>query len=323
MQTYTSFLGCLHVHGEVSLASVCNVTSTKEVAVQEYINAHRRQQRVLLKQAAAKQARVLGAWASLAQSQRLHSVHQTSLYATVLQGTAEAIVVAWRNVCAANRLCCSLLQRRALHAWTTLVKEKKFWCSTLTHARTAMQHYRCMQCFLAWRDSVICSRTKLAAFARKQRALRSALAAGRSLARLHHNSLLASCMHVWHARTCRHIRSRTLLYQATMKSASRCWSRWVKYVKRVQSLRSSQLAVAASRRHRTLHKVLTAWYRVSLESVQTREETAVAALWHMQDWKSSCVFVAWASLAANRRQLVLRMQVLAFPPALCVLVEEH
>lgn len=282
--------------------------------LQEYIEKCRHLQLIVLEQVASTQRQVLRRWATAARYLRLHSTQHDVLSASTALGSAGDITTAWRSICAASQLRATLLQRRALHAWKARIAEKAFWRNTLAHASSAIQQAACMRCFLAWRELTLSMRAKLAAFVRKQRALRSALAAGRALARLHHSELLAACMHAWHARAGRRIRSRALLQRAVARSVARCWHGWVKHVASRRALDSVRCAVEASRRRRTFQKILITWRGVVLVSEQAREEAAAAAVEHMREWRSSVVFVAWVSLARFRRELVLRAQVLHCPP---------
>ena len=258
-------------------------------ALQELIRVRRSMQRMARKYVASIRRRVLRHWATTAQYLRLHRMHHDSLGSSSLLGAAGHIATAWHSLYVANQLRASLLQRRALHAWTSRTAEKAFWRCKLAHICTVMQQAACIRYFLAWREHVLSMHAKLAAFARKQRALRSALAAGRALARLHHSELLAACMHAWHARVWRRLRAHEALHRAKARTMSRCWQAWVEHTASARALYAVQCAIESSRRCRTFRRVLNAWRGVVLVSEQAREEATAPAVLHMHLWRGAPV----------------------------------
>ena len=141
---------------------------------------------------------------------------------------------------------------------------------------------------------------------------RSALAAGRALARLHHSELLAACMHAWHARAERRIRTREVLCRAATRTVSRCWHAWVHQAASARALAAVRCAIESSRRRRTFQKVMNAWWNALVVSQQTREEAAALAVQCMRRWRCSRLFATWQWHVTRRRDLVSRAQVLFY-----------
>lgn len=150
---------------------------------------------------------------------------------------------------------------------------------------------------------------RLAAFMRRQHALRAALAAGRALTKLHHSELSAVCIHAWHAYSSRQAGARRLQQKSSTRVVTKCWNVWVMHVVHARTVDRALASLEASRRRKTLRKVLEGWRGVVLASEKAREDAAVATVKHMHEWRKCTVFVAWVSLTEKHQKLARRFLV--------------
>lgn len=245
-------------------------------------------------------ARVVLAWhAHVRRARRLRNSEAELATCSRLQQAARALRT-WRLAASAEGFHDAVLLVRSVTAWRQAVQHKHAQQQRVMLAAARLERSMCSRALQAWKELTITMGLKRAAFARKQRAVRSALAVGQRLRKGQQHRLLAAALDAWARVAAQGQRVAAHVRQWQLHRLQHAWGTWIA----LHATKQRLAAADAWHRQARLRAAFAAWTHAAAGARESAQEQWQQACGHRNIRLLRCTFADWwhaAELACARR----------------------
>ena len=248
-------------------------------------------------------AQVLVAWQSWAERARGQRELGEQVSARASELRAARAVKLWRRGTNAACFRTAVLLVRSMTAWCDALRRKRGQRERLAAAVHSISRSMLIRVLRAWKQHAFSMGLKRAAFARKQRAVRSALAVGAQLRKTRHRRLLSTALLAWTSFVAQRVRLAAFQQWRRSLCVQWAWGEWAGAL----ALGRREVAAAIWHAQTQQRTVLATWSACTACAARAAEGCWDQACAHHSHRVLGCSLRAWRRAAAQGTARRLRV----------------